>query len=229
MRLRRLIGTITNVALSICAMVVTAAVVRQQMRPRDNEGPLPSQVSGWRALAAHGHRLGSVTAPVSIVEFSDFQCPYCALAESTLRSIRTRYPRDVALIYRHFPLVTIHPFAMAAAAASECAADQDRFAEFHDLLFRERDSIGRKSWSAFALSAGITDPNKFVTCMGSSEAASRVEADMAVGRKLHIQVTPTLIVNDSLFPGAPAEQELARIVDAALARSRSHGIDAGRD
>ena len=220
MRATEIIGSVANVVLALCAVTVTGLVVHERVNRERAEGPHPRKLVHWTTLGDRGHRIGSRDAAVTIVEFADFQCPYCALAESTLRSIRAKYPNDVAVVYRHYPLKSIHPYAVTAAMASECAAGQGRFEQFHDLLFEERDSVGTKAWTSFAHAAGVTDLHEFTKCLGRRDVAARIEEDVKAAQELNITVTPTLIVRDSLFPGAPVEAELDRTI-AALLRSRS--------
>lgn len=134
------------VVLAACAVVLTALVVRREFIVRDEdagsaEAIRPTRISDWRRFGGVGHRFGPATAPVTIVEFSDFQCPYCRIAWDTLRILRARYPTQVTLVYRHYPLQGIHPRALEAASAAECAGAQGLFERFHDVLFLRQESL----------------------------------------------------------------------------------------
>ena len=145
----RVLDRLLTMVLVICAVATTAALVRQQFFPSAvrNAGPRPDltprEISGWDALRSTGRlREGRAEASVTLVEFSDFQCPFCAQFRLTLNKVVAKYSDRVTLVYRHFPLDEIHPYARTAALAAECAADQRRFAEFRDLLFKEQTLIG---------------------------------------------------------------------------------------
>jgi protein-disulfide isomerase len=149
---------------------------------------------------------------VKIVEFSDFQCPFCARTHPAVDAVRRRYPERVAVLYRHFPLDAIHPFARPAAVASECAGRQGRFGEFATLLFAQQDSLGAKPWSRFAAQAGVADAPAFERCVRESRTLAEVDRDAKLGTATRIEVTPTLVINGTLRPGAITEAELDSLV-----------------
>lgn len=214
---RNLLSNLTSGVLVVCALVVTAAVVRREFFPPGGGGPdmRPRKVDDWNTLTAAGQWLGNPRAPVRIVEFSDFQCPFCAKTHPALEAVRRRHPDRVAVLYRHFPLDPIHPYARRAAVASECAAAQGRFAEYSDALFAQQDSIGVKSWARFAAETGVRDTAAFGRCVTDARALANVERDARAGRDNDVQVTPTLVINGTLRPGAVSEDELERLVNEA--------------
>ncbi|HET9426535.1 MAG TPA: thioredoxin domain-containing protein [Gemmatimonadaceae bacterium] len=162
--------------------------------------------------------MGRADARVTIVEVSDFQCPFCArFALTALPAIRRRYPDDVAVVYRHWPL-SIHPFAFDAAVASECAAAQGRFEPFHDALFRDQDSIGTRPFERFAVDAGVTDTAAFRLCRTSPQAAARVESDRRAALALGAGGTPSFVVNGYLLHAPLDSALLDSIVRAARPR-----------
>jgi protein-disulfide isomerase len=202
--------------LVLCAVVITGLLVRRELWPAAPPASQPAvtQVSDWQSYASGGHRTGPAAAPVTIVEFSDFQCPFCARLAPRLDSLRQRSPAPFAVVYRHFPLES-HPHAMAAARASECAADQGRFKEIHDALFAEQGAIGQKSWSAYARAAGVPDSAAFARCLEGDAGASRIRADMAAGERLNVTGTPTLLVGRYRMAGAPPLDTLLAYVSRA--------------
>ena len=108
--------------------------------------PQPSQVAAPAKkvavnVGADDHIRGSINAPVTIIEFSDFQCPYCGSFHETMQQVMASYPKDVRWVYRHFPLDGLHPYARQAAEASECAGDQDKFWEYTDGMFSNQSNI----------------------------------------------------------------------------------------
>jgi len=175
-------------------------------------------VDNWAQLVSAGQWLGRRDAPVRIVEFSDFQCPFCARTHPVLEAVRRRYPERVSVLYRHFPLDAIHPHARPAAAASECAGEQGRFGEFASLLFAQQDSIGAKPWSRFAAQAGVGDAAAFDRCVRDRHTLAAVERDVKAGAATRIEVTPTLVINGVLYPGAITEAGLDSLVTRAQPR-----------
>jgi protein-disulfide isomerase len=211
-------GHAATALLVACAVLITASVVHRELAaPRAAAGPdlRPRRVSGWPALLAGGHWIGSSSAPVRIVEFSDLQCPFCARAHPLLEEVQRRNPRRVALLYRHFPLDQIHPLARPAALAAECAAEQGAFAALTRLVFAQQDSLGIAPWRSFAARAGVRDLTRFDQCLGSGRYAERVARDVAAGNRVRIEVTPTLIINGVLHPGALTTAQLDSLVAEA--------------
>jgi protein-disulfide isomerase len=216
---RELISKLVTALLVTCALIVTAAVVKREFLPSAAAAPgsdlRPRKLENAATLAATGQVMGRPDAPVKIVEFSDFQCPYCARAQEVIERVRRRHPERVAVVFRHFPLDAIHPHARTAAMASECAAEQGRFHAYHDALFSRQDSIGARTWEAFATDAGLRDLPAFRQCVDSRRHAAAVERDAKIAAELGLEVTPSLIVNGELRVGLPTEDELERWVLAA--------------
>ena len=215
--------TLQNVltgVLVLCALVITGLLVRREFWPAAQPASQPAvrPVDDWASYASGGHRTGPAAAAVTIVEFSDFQCPFCARLAPRLDSLRARSPIPFAVVYRHVPLEN-HPHAMAAARASECAADQGRFKEMHDALFREQGAIGQKAWSAYARQAGVADSAAFARCLEGDAGASRIRADMAAGERLGVTGTPTLLVNRYRMVGAPPLDTLLAYVRRAASEA----------
>jgi protein-disulfide isomerase len=212
----QLTSTLVTGVLVSCAVLITAAVVKREFLPSAAAaaGPdlRPRTLENAAALAQTGQVMGRPDAPVKIVEFSDFQCPFCARAQEVIENVRRRHPDRVAVVFRHFPLDAIHPHARTAAMASECAAEQGRFHAYHDALFARQDSIGTRPWEAFAGDAGLRDLPAFRQCVDSRRHAAAVERDARVAAELGLEVTPSLIVNGELRPGLPTEEDLERWV-----------------
>ena len=205
--------------LAVCAILVTAVVIRGEvLRPKAQSRAQARQIQDWRSYGAAGHREGPVDAPVSIVEFADFQCSACRMFASTLKMIRGEFPREVAVTYRHAPL-PIHPFAVAAARASECAADQGRFQEFHDALYVDQGAIGLASWTRFASSAGVPDIPAFERCVNATTPDASIARDTVAAARLGVIGTPTVLVNGTAITGAPPLDSLRALVRRALAES----------
>lgn len=216
MKRTELLQNLLTAVLVLCALVVTGLLVRRELFPAaaSDQGPRERVVRDWQSYAVPRHRAGPAGAPVTIVEFSDFQCPFCKTVAGRLDSLRARFPEDVAVVYRHFPL-RIHPHAVSSARASECAAEQGRFWQMHDALFARQDSIGQLSWSRFASAAGVPDPASFQRCIERQEFTGLHE-DTLAGKRLAIEATPTLLINRYQLVGAPPLDALEEYVRRAL-------------
>jgi protein-disulfide isomerase len=203
--------------LVMCAVCVTALRLHDALaEPRPGAAVAPTHVNQWRAYADAGHRMGPESAAVTIVEFSDFQCPFCRRAAPTLRALRSRYPRDLAVIYRHLPG---HQYSLPAAIAAECAGRAGYFEAFHDALFAEADSIGKKPWSRFAREVGILDTAGFSACLRDASVPQLVFRDTLAATALAVRGTPTFLINDLEVTGY-REAELSADVKAAIDRIR---------
>lgn len=200
--------------LVICALAVSAAVVRREFFPSKaaaaSAEAAPRRVGNGAEIAAAGQRMGPADAPVRIVEFSDFQCPFCATFAETLRKLRAKYPDRVMVLYRHAPLDQIHPHARRAALASECAGEQGRFEAYHDRLFAQQDSIGTKPWERFAAEAGVRDTAAFSQCVRDERLMPNVKRDADLAQRTGIDVTPTVVIDGMVIPGNLPAAELEK-------------------
>ncbi|HST58427.1 MAG TPA: thioredoxin domain-containing protein [Longimicrobium sp.] len=188
-----------TVILAACALAVSSAAVKRTFFQADAPGVI--EVENWRELARTGNRMGPADAPVVIIEFSDFQCPFCKQARDLLVDLRQRYPGQVAVVYRHLPLAT-HRYAERAALASECAAEQGAFEAYHDALYARPDSIGVTPWDRYAERAAVRDLPRFRECVESQRLFARVQADLRAAGRIGLNGTPAFIVNGKGFTGS---------------------------
>lgn len=156
---------------------------------------------------------GKSDAPVTIVEFSDFQCPYCNRAQGTLRDVEKMYDPKVRLVFKQFPL-DIHENARLAAEASVCANDQRKFWQLHDWMFSNVDKLTRDDILAAAKELGI-QPEPFARCIDEHLDAKEVDADMALGEEVGVSGTPTFFVNGRLVEGSSADH-FSEVIDEEL-------------
>jgi protein-disulfide isomerase len=164
-------------------------------------------------------RKGNARAPVTLVEFSDFQCPFCQRFFQTLNQIERDYGQNVSIIYRQFPIESIHPFAVPAAEASLCANDQGKFWEFHDAMFTDQAHIALSDLRAKASTLGI-DRRKFDECVESRRFKEQVQKDIAEGARLGVNGTPAIFVNGiELRGGAVPYAAVAAAIDKELSRA----------
>jgi protein-disulfide isomerase len=162
--------------------------------------------------------LGPATAPVTIIEFSDYQCPYCARAAATLKQLRGRYGEKVRLVFRDMPLVSIHPKAAKAAEAAACAGDQGKFWEMSDSLFEHQQDLDPDGLKRRAGEVGL-DAAAFAACLDSGRKAEEVQKDAAAAEELGLSGTPAFFINGRLVRGALSLERFAEIVDAEIERA----------
>jgi protein-disulfide isomerase len=205
-----------SVVLVVCAVAMTGLFAHREFFPPSAAAQAEVKVHDWKRLAATGALLGRAEAELRVVEFSDFQCPFCASASGSLRTLRARYPGRVTVVYRHFPLENIHPHAFAAAVAAECAGRQGRFEAFHDALFAQQDSIPAEGWDGFAARAGVPDGTAFAACVRDARVAEVVRRDMEAGKGLGVRGTPSYVFDGKMVSGADALPQLERWVAASL-------------
>lgn len=158
---------------------------------------------------------GPADAPVTIVEFSDFECPYCARVNPALDDVVEKYGDDVRLVFRQFPLMNIHPNAQKAAEASLCANEQGKFWEMHDAMFKEQRSLGVEQLKEKAARLDL-DASAFNECLDSSRFAEAVMADLRAGTELGVSGTPAFFINGRFMSGAQPFDALAAIVEEEL-------------
>ncbi|MEP6591761.1 MAG: thioredoxin domain-containing protein [Gemmatimonadota bacterium] len=205
-----------------CAVVTTALVARNQLftasAPNQVLESDPVAVTGWAEYLKAGHRIGPVGAKFVLLEFADFECPACReFAQKTLHELRDKYPQEIAVIFRHWPL-PYHKFAIAAAIASECAASQNKFVEFHDVVYRFQDSLGLKPLVEYAAAAGVADTAEFKRCALSPQARNTVEADLKAARQFGGSGTPTIGAGGVRYIGVPSLAELERAMRVTFSK-----------
>jgi predicted DsbA family dithiol-disulfide isomerase len=170
-----------------------------------------------KTVATTGHSLGPESAPVTIVEFSDFQCPYCSRVVPTVKEIAARYPDQVRIVFRHLPL-NFHANARNAAYGSICAGDQDRFWEYHDLLFANQRALQRAHLSDYATSLGL-DMESFETCMSAPETEAQVAADLEEAERLGASGTPAFFINGIFLSGSQPIEVFDELIQEEIAGS----------
>lgn len=150
-----------------------------------------------------------------IVEFSDFQCPYCARAVPTIHEIQEAYGDDVEIIFKHFPIPS-HSNAQKAAEATECARDQGKFWELHDILYENQRTLDTISLKKYAAEIGL-DKTTFNTCLDNGEKTALVKSNFDEGKAKGVTGTPTFFVNGEKVVGAQPFSNFKRLIDPVLA------------
>jgi protein-disulfide isomerase len=168
-----------------------------------------------------GHLRGPQNAPVTLTEFGDYQCPSCGYYAPIVLEVLHRYPNQVKLEFHHYPLVSLHQWAMPAALAAEAAADQGKFWEMHDMLYSNQDKWSKSQnaeveFLAYANQIGL-DANKFMQSMHSPAVQQRVLADVSRATDAKINETPTFFLNGEKLTTRPASaDEFSKVIQAAL-------------
>jgi predicted DsbA family dithiol-disulfide isomerase len=162
---------------------------------------------------------GAAAAPVTIVEFSDFECPFCAGLFPTLKQVESRYADKVRIVFRQFPLTAIHPRAQKAAEASLCANEQQKFWEMHDAMFLDNKNLEVDALKQKATTLKL-DVTVFNACIDSAKHAETVRKDIAEGVRLGITGTPAMFINGRFINGNVPLADLSKVIDDELQRKK---------
>jgi protein-disulfide isomerase len=167
-------------------------------------------------VAATGPAHGPATAPVTIVEFSDFQCPYCGRLIPTLEQVKQKYGDKVRIVFRQYPL-PMHPNAQKAAEASLCANEQGKFWEMHDAMFKNQQELAVDNLKAKAAALGLK-ADEFNSCLDSGKYVAQIQADMKDGSAVGVNGTPAMFINGRFVNGAVPIEQISSIIDDELRR-----------
>ena len=172
-------------------------------------------------LASDDPALGNPSAPVTIVEFGDFQCPFCGrFFADTEQKIIDAYVKtgQARFVYRDFPITAIHEHAQKAAEAAECANEQGKFWPYHDRLYQRQSELGIENYKRWAVELGL-DAGRFNACLDSGKYAGEVQSDFRDGQSAGVSGTPTTFVNGRLISGALPFEQFKSAIEEALATS----------
>lgn len=187
---------------------------------RKAAAPLKMQLEPPRlpvAVAPHDPSRGPATAVVTLVEFSDYQCPFCGRVTPTLKRLRETYGDRLRIVWKDFPLYDIHPQAQKAAEAAWCAGDQGKYWEMHDRLFANQSTLAAEGLKQHATAVGL-DAAVFAACLESGRHAERVKAGWSQGQELGVDSTPTSFINGRRLTGAHPYERFAEVIDDELSR-----------
>src|SRR5690242_7233382 len=185
---------------------------------RWGKGPQPPKMleAAVKIPTAGSPGMGPADAPVTLVEFSDFQCPYCSLAVSKLNAVLKAYPKQVKLIFKQFPLDT-HSQAAQAAAAAIAAHQQGKFWPMHDALFASRRDLSRPTILAIAGKTGL-DMKRFTADLDSAETKKTVARDVEDGDKAGVEGTPSVYINGQKYNGSLELDAIRKVIDEELVK-----------
>jgi protein-disulfide isomerase len=201
----RFLANASTGALLLSALTVSGLALRRELAPPAAASVPPAPTRTVEDWASHvlGRRLGPADAPLAVVVFSDYECPYCRTAAAHLESLRARHPGRLAVVYRHLPL-SHHAGALPAATAAECAADQGRFPAYHAALFSHQDTLAAVRWTSLAADVGVPDTAAFARCIAVPGVRAEIARDVAAARALGIDGTPAVMVRGTLVTsGSP--------------------------
>ncbi|HEY2740542.1 MAG TPA: thioredoxin domain-containing protein [Thermoanaerobaculia bacterium] len=167
-------------------------------------------------VAADGPTKGPATAPVTIVEFSDFQCPFCGRLIPTLEQVKAKYGDKVRIVFRQFPL-PMHPNAQKAAEASLCANEQGKFWEMHDVMFKNQQELAVENLKTKAAALGLK-ADSFNQCLDSDKYAAKIQADQKEGSAAGVNGTPAMFINGRFVNGAVPFDQITTVIDDELKR-----------
>lgn len=244
-RIRNWLDVGASVAVTVTAVIAIAFMLRSwpssaPSRPLANAmvEASPSALVARVELPEGAATLGDVSAPLAIIEYADFQCPYCAtFARETLPQLKAEYVKSgkALLAFRHLPL-PIHAHAMDAAVSADCAGQQGRFWQMHDLLFSHSDKLQASTGHSLAASLGLSVA-AFDECETSDRSATNISRDQETAISLRLNATPTFVIGqlqpdrsvkvDTVIPGAPTFERIRTVLDDLLRGTNGHGSDAG--
>jgi protein-disulfide isomerase len=172
------------------------------------------------------HSTGDETAPVTLVEYGDFECPHCGRAYPILKAIQERFGERLRFVFRNFPISTNHPHAQHAAQAAEAAAAAGKFWEMHDMLYEHQDALEDGDLAGYAEELGL-DPQRFARDLSSGKYAPAVREHFMSGVRSGVNGTPTFFLNGARYDKSWDEASLARAIEA-FGRRRSTARRTGR-
>lgn len=166
--------------------------------------------------------LGAADAKVTLMVFSDFECQYCREYHQTYKRLLSEYAGQIKFVWKHLPLTSLHPQSLPAAEAAQCAAKQNQFMPYADLLFERQSEWGRvggeRRFKEYAWRVRGLDAAAFSRCLDTNEAISKIDADIQLAEDFHIESTPTTFINREFVSGAAPYADLKTIIDTALAK-----------
>lgn len=201
----------------IAGSKTATTVVAQQPAAQANNAAQPQAAPQRVDVSTDGYpSLGPADAPITIVEFSDFQCPYCRkFYEDTYHALLDAYPGKIRFVYRNFPLTSIHPEAFPSAQAAMCANDQNAFWDYHDKLFSSAN-LGQTVYIQYATDLGL-DVDKFQACLTNGTHDAEINSDSNYAMSIGVGSTPTFFVNGYKVEGAYPIDYFKQVIDQELA------------
>jgi protein-disulfide isomerase len=167
---------------------------------------------------------GPADAWVTLVEFGDFECPFCGEEEPVVQALLAMYPADLRLVWKNFPLTSIHPYAQGAAVAAECADEQGQFWPMHDLLFANQGALTSTDLTTYAGEIPGLDMATWQACLTTAPPAQVIANDIALGGSVGVNGTPTFFVNGEMVLGAVPQATLQAVIETKRAEAEASGV-----
>jgi protein-disulfide isomerase len=216
---------VISATLGLAAIAIAVVLVHREFFPPPvvAAGRQPSEYVGdWRDITKVGRVIGNPAARIQLIEFADLECPFCATFNKYVNAVRRAYPNDVAYVFVHYPLSSIHRLAQPAARAAECANRTGQFAQMVDGIYSKQDSLGLKPWTSYAREAGVQDTAAFSRCISAPPIPSIIDSGAALAKRMGFTGTPTVILNGWRYGYTPADTEMNRAIGDILAGRRPY-------
>jgi len=216
--MRDRIANTALIALTFSSLTLTTLAIKNQFFSRRAPTTTSEIVvdSHWRTYRNGGIATGPANAPVTVAIFSDFQCPFCRKLDPAIERVRQEYPSNVRVVFHHYPLEGIHPYAKRAAVAAQCMSTKGSFSKMESALFANQDRIGTVDWSWFAKLAGVGDSAWLARCMDDQHTIDQVDGDVKMGNDIPISGTPTVFINSKRLPGTPTYEVIKNVISQEL-------------
>ncbi|NEP02232.1 MAG: thioredoxin domain-containing protein [Symploca sp. SIO2E9] len=197
-------------------VIIEAAQLYQQQQLQKRKQAQQKSLQAFRtnpeALIGNSPTIGATENKILLVEFSDFQCPYCAKVTQTVKQFIAQHQDEVTLVYKHLPLASIHPQATSAAQAAWAAGKQGKFWEYHDSLFAQRENLGEELYIEIAQRLKL-NLEKFNLDRNGEAVAKDIQADVSLAQTLNLDGTPSFIIKEEVFSGAIELSDLEEILE----------------
>jgi protein-disulfide isomerase len=210
-------GLRATIARGVPSIANPAAAPAAPAPPRTRASRRPNPAGRYTVETGDSPRRGTENAEVVLVEFSDFQCPYCARVAPTLEKIEAEYGDRLQVVFKHLPL-RMHPKSPAAHAAAEAAHRQGKFWEMHDRIFGNQRELTAEAYESYATELGL-DLERFRRDVASAAVTARIEADKSEAERLGVSGTPAFFINGRYLSGARTFEAFQKIIDQELERS----------
>jgi protein-disulfide isomerase len=197
--------------LVICALIVIILLLRKEFSGNNTELKF-SIVGNWKELIPEDEKTNGNYSKVYLVEFFDYECPYCSILDATLDTIQSKYGDKIKIIRYHFPL-NIHPLAYRTAIAAECAGLQGSFEKYHKELMANQYKLNSINYTEVARLIGIKELGKFQKCVDEEETADVIANNVRLAKEYKVNGTPTLIINNKMISGAINTEEIEKIIN----------------
>lgn len=208
-RMNRITDAATLLASLGAVVIAGLAITRSGDESSISGTTVDREVDDWSSIVSDGHKLGPLEAPVTIVEFGDYQCPACRGWQPEIEQLLDVFVDQVQFVYRHWPL-PYHARAYPAARAAVCAAEQDRFWEYHRGLFAS-ESLADEDFVRLAMSVAVPDLDGFQQCLVAAERVPSIEQDIATAESIGAPGTPTFLINGVILGSSSPASVRARV------------------